>query len=46
MVRLKFAMAYISAEDIQTNFIDIGPVNKVSPAAAIVVPEGDGLEFV
>lgn len=26
---LKFALAYIHAEDAQTNYVDIGPVNKV-----------------
>lgn len=26
---LKFAFEYMAAEDLQTNFIDIGPVNKV-----------------
>ena len=26
---LKFVFEYITAEDLQTNYIDIGPVNKV-----------------
>lgn len=26
---LKFAIDYIHAEDLQTNYVDIGPVNKV-----------------
>lgn len=26
---LKFCIEYMAAEDLQTNFIDIGPVNKV-----------------
>lgn len=26
---LKFCLEYMAAEDLQTNFIDIGPVNKV-----------------
>ena len=26
---LKFCREYMAAEDLQTNFIDIGPVNKV-----------------
>ena len=38
-------MAYISAEDIQTNFIDIGPVNKVPRCRAIVVLKGDVLSL-
>jgi hypothetical protein len=28
---LKFAIDYIYAEDLQTNYVDIGPVNKVRP---------------
>lgn len=26
---LKYCLEYMAAEDLQTNFIDIGPVNKV-----------------
>jgi hypothetical protein len=28
---LAFALEYVHAEDLQTNFVDIGPVNKARP---------------
>lgn len=31
---LHFALDYVSAEDLHTNYVDIGPVNKVGAAAA------------
>ena len=29
LVGLAFCLDYIRAEDVQTNYVDIGPVNKV-----------------
>ena len=37
---VRFAMEYIRAEDRQTNFVDIGPVNKVYNMLCVFVAEG------
>jgi hypothetical protein len=31
---VRFALEYVHAEDLQTNYVDIGPVNKVRACAA------------
>jgi squalene/oxidosqualene cyclase-like protein len=40
---LQFVMDYIHAEDIQTNFIDIGPVNKALNMLAVWIEEKEKL---
>lgn len=45
---LKFVIEYIHAEDIQTNFVDIGPVNKALNMLAVWIDGGkrnDNAEF-
>ena len=37
---LKFALEYMNAEDVQTNYIDIGPVNKTMNMLSIWISEG------
>ena len=37
---LEFAIEYMNAEDVQTNYIDIGPVNKTMNMICIWVSEG------
>mmetsp|Transcript_24283 Transcript_24283/g.36687 ORF Transcript_24283/g.36687 Transcript_24283/m.36687 type:complete len:945 (+) Transcript_24283:51-2885(+) len=40
---LKFASDYIAAEDLQTNFIDIGPVNKVLNMLSVYHSAGNNI---
>jgi hypothetical protein len=47
-ISLDFVIAYIHEEDIQTNYIDIGPVNKALNLLAVWVASGgdnDNVQF-
>lgn len=37
---MSFALAYLQAEDVQTNYVDIGPVNKVVNMLAVFYAHG------
>jgi len=42
---LKFSLKYMAAEDLQTNFIDIGPVNKVLNMLSAYHGAGNDLKY-
>jgi cycloartenol synthase len=41
---LKFALEYMDAEDVQTNYIDIGPVNKTMNMLSMWISEGQNYQ--
>ena len=41
---MKFAFEYIEAEDTQTNYVDIGPVNKVVNMLSVFFARGNKSE--